>query len=521
MISDSLRVATGPDAIPPLLAESPGCFIIGAIGRKGAGKSTVLNLFANPYAAANNPRFTAASVGPPFNTKGTTRGVDVHSTTDGLVLVDSQPIHLPSQRKSSKRANTTNSMDDATLCKNSEKMTLLMFSVCHIILVVSSGNSTRDEELWAFLRRMEAVKYRADGGTQVNDDDIDALQKPQYRRRQRQRKPTASLESGAVQPKKNSTHLAHEGDSKNGSNPQDESTGGNRDSSSSDGSDSSEDGDEIENEDELPQRQAKISKPASAGNKVSGSVTANVESGRNRDPDIFFPDLIFVHNRAKPSDFGTNSYAATAAAVARSFRGSRLKFSSGIIHFGMAFPRIYSSVVHTSKRETEAIPHPNLWFLPSIPSIPSLHLLPMGPAPTAFVAGESGESHHNGTTTTSLLDRISVGFNQGDTNHVKTFLKDMEGVPARYTVLCDMLRDSVLEVPRYPFELPPPISSVYKTVASSQRNAAMSAADAGGAAEGGQMGKSSFVVGKKWFQISEKEWYRSAIGIWSSLEGER
>ncbi|KAI8844062.1 hypothetical protein BJ741DRAFT_263571 [Chytriomyces cf. hyalinus JEL632] len=410
-------------------------------------------------------------------------------------------------------------MDDATLCKNSEKMTLLMFSVCHIILVVSSGNSTRDEELWAFLRRMEAVKYRADGGTQVNDDDIDALQKPQYRRRQRQRKPTIPLESGAAQSKKNST--AHEGDSKNGSNPQDESTGGNRDSSSSDGSDSSEDGDEIENEDESQQRQAKISKATLGGNKVSGPATANVESGRNSDPDIFFPDLIFVHNRAKPSDFGTNSYAATAAAVARSFRGSRLKFSSGIIHFGMAFPRIYSSVVHTSKRETEATPYPNLWFLPSIPSIPSLHLLPMGPAPTASVAGDSGESsHYNGTTTTSLLDRISVGFNQGDTNHVKTFLKDMEGVPARYTVLCDMLRDSVLEVPRYPFELPPPISSVYKTVASLQRNA-VAAADVGGAGEGGQMGKSSFVVGKKWFQISEKEWYRSAIGIWSCLEGER
>ncbi|KAJ3228737.1 hypothetical protein HDU81_005957 [Chytriomyces hyalinus] len=519
MISDTLRVATGPDAIPSLLAETPGCFIIGAIGRKGAGKSTVLNLFANPYAAANNPRFTAASVGPPFNTKGTTRGVDVHSTTDGLVLVDSQPIHLPSQRKSSKRANTTSSMDDATLCKNSEKMTLLMFSVCHIILVVSSGNSTRDEELWAFLRRMEAVKYRADGGTQVNDDDIDALQKPQYRRRQRQRKPTVPLESGAAQPKKSATHLAHEGDSKNGSNAQDESTGGNRDSSSSDGSDSFEDGDDIENEDEQQQRQAKISKASVAGNKVSGSVAANVESSRNNDPDIFFPDLIFVHNRAKPSDFGTNSYAATAAAVARSFRGSRLKFSSGIIHFGMAFPRIYSSVVHTSKREAEATPYPNLWFLPSIPSIPSLHLLPMGPAPTAGVTGDTGETHHNGSTT-SLLDRISVGFNQGDTNHLKTFLKDMEGVPARYTVLCDMLRDSVLEVPRYPFELPPPISSVYKTVGSLRPNA-RSTADVDGAAEGGQVGKSSFVVGKRWFQISEKEWYRSAIGIWGSLEGER
>ncbi|KAI8620047.1 hypothetical protein BC830DRAFT_1078100 [Chytriomyces sp. MP71] len=455
----NMKVVTLPDALPgTVLADAPGCFIIGVVGRKGVGKSTILNLFASPV-SSNLVSRTSSSSSKPFNTKATTRGIDVHSTGDGLVLLDTQQIAFPSAAIKKSRRNAPPPEETATAVRQSEKMTLLLYSICHILLVVSSGNSTRDEEMWAFLRRMEAIKYRAEGGIEPVDEELEQFA-PGRRTRQRQ---------GKRNRKAGKENLVSVVDHEEADDDEDEAESGH--------SSQEENTDSHDSEHNPTPRNAKRSRSKPRARTESGPQPTN----ENKDPDIFFPDLIFIHNRAKPSDFGTNNHASTAAALSRAFRDSRLRITSGILHMGMPFPQLYPPV--------EKYPAPNFWLLPTVPAIPSLHALP-------------AESE-----STSLLDRLSAHLAIGGDVPARagSYLKDAEGVPARYAVLCDLMRDAVCEVPRYPFALPPPLQSPFRAESAGE-------GDGRGAGTGGTL-----VPGRNRFQVSEREWYKSAVGIWSRL----
>ncbi|KAJ3027394.1 UNVERIFIED_CONTAM: hypothetical protein HDU68_003907 [Siphonaria sp. JEL0065] len=415
---------------PSVFSEAPGCFIVGVLGRKGVGKTTILNLLAKQ-----------TNVNP-FNSKTPTRGIDLHVTGDGLVLLDMQSILLP--KKSSARKG-----EDLASAKTSERLSLFLFSVCHVILVVSSGSSTRDDEMWGFLRRMEAAKYRAYGGTgpieiPTDSSSFDMMSGKQRRQRRRRRGGPNVTNFGQEEEEEEDYEGNQENPRINGRDDDDDEEEDDVDKEVDDEGariDDSMDNDS-NNEDQQPMSRSNRKHQSRLGTRQSGSKSKqrssqpqtmpNTAVPAPNEPDIFFPDLIFIHNRAKPSDYAENNYSSTCFALSRAFRGSRLKVSSGILNFGHCFPQIYPST-----RE----PCPNYWILPPFPSHPPLY---------SFGVGSSASS-------SSILEKLS------DFSTLKSVLKESEGVPARYDVLCDMLRDSVLEVARYPFELPAPLSTVYKT----------------------------------------------------------
>ncbi|KAI9345570.1 hypothetical protein BDR26DRAFT_893291 [Obelidium mucronatum] len=480
------------DALPPaLLSDAPACFIVGVIGRKRVGKSSILNLLA------------ARTASPPFNSKLPTRGIDLHATGDGLILLDAQAIPLPKKQGSSHRKNA--SEDTASLTRAAEKMTLFLFSVCHVILVVSSGSSTRDDEMWAFLRRMEAVKYRADGGTGPVLDGRDSSDAwfSGKQKRQRRRKRNGHQSGKMSQPLETNRN---ESDDEATNDRSDDNVDGDDD----DDEDENE-GDDVEdpqNETEARDHQQsfghKAGKQSRQQSSIQSSAAANNIQPLNppTDPDIFFPDLIFVHNRAKPSDFAQNNYASTCSSIRRAFRGSRLKAFSNILNFSQAFPTLYPSIA-TSHADSL----PNVWLIPPFPTYSTLLELPSGTTQSAQ------SDRNNQSTATSLLDKLS------DITNLKAVLRDSDGIPARHQVLCEMLRDSILEIPRYPFELPPPLSTVFKSF-ESDSSTVVSAGGGGGKMEGGTGVNQTVppLLRRKWFQVSEREWYNSAVGIWKSLE---
>ncbi|KAI9105441.1 hypothetical protein DFS34DRAFT_9749 [Phlyctochytrium arcticum] len=123
------------DTVHQALSDGPGTFVIGAIGRRGVGKSTILSSFA-----------LTADVFP-MGPSVQSDGVCLHVTGDGVILLDSQPLALPGSRTSPEDAAQT------------MRMVTLMMSICHVLLIVTDSDEP-DTELLRFLRHMEAMRHR-------------------------------------------------------------------------------------------------------------------------------------------------------------------------------------------------------------------------------------------------------------------------------------------------------------------------------------------------------------------------
>ncbi|KAJ3380450.1 smg-9, nonsense mediated mRNA decay factor [Entophlyctis sp. JEL0112] len=446
----TMRVLPASAVPHAVLSDAPGSYIIGVLGRKGVGKSTIMNLFANPAAAPGPSSSTrGAPASFPFNTKTTTRGVDMHSTGDGLVLLDTQPLIL-SHTKKKRVVDTENTPAAVNL---SERLALFMFSVCHVIIVVYSGSSLRDDELWAFLRKVEAEKCRLDGIPVPVDDfaDYEVIIKGGKRRWRRKYKETKEMQQPA-------DDFGNDSD-KNQEDDEDDEDDADDDGNNGDLSDSHSD------------NEAEPDKRANAEPSTKRPPSAQEHMKTHAEKDVFFPSLVFVHNRAKPAEFATNNYAPAKHALSRAFRSSRLKISNNIIHLGKQFPAIYMS---------PAIPKnddwPNLWMIPPFPKSAALESTDNQPT----------DSKGNKLT---LLEKFS------DLDFLKSHMRDNEALPARFSVLCDMLRDSVFELPRFPVEL--------LRVHAGDKDAAKPGAT---------------VEQSRWFQMSEREWYKAAVERWNSQE---
>lgn len=131
LLDQHLRFQAEP--IQRTLSDLPGCFIVGAIGRKGTGKSTILSHFSTSSAT--------------FSPGQATTGIDVHVTPERIVLLDTQPLLLPGGR--APRDETLQTM----------RLVTFILSVCHVVLVVSDTPGG-DEELLSFIRRIEAMRHR-------------------------------------------------------------------------------------------------------------------------------------------------------------------------------------------------------------------------------------------------------------------------------------------------------------------------------------------------------------------------
>ncbi|KAI8918011.1 hypothetical protein BC831DRAFT_484073 [Entophlyctis helioformis] len=212
LLDDQLRFQ--PDQAFRVLSDFPGCFIVGVLGRKGVGKSTVLSSFvppaANPFNVARPAASTAvdAAVELPIPTASDahehephhttaqisqlhrkqrqnqrkqqqaqqqqqqhneTRGVDMYVTRERLVLLDTQAVLSTSIQDRARQPpdifpdasafTAAQQLRPETLAEvESIKTTLFLLSVCHVVLLVS--DSPRDEELWRLVRKVESIRAR-------------------------------------------------------------------------------------------------------------------------------------------------------------------------------------------------------------------------------------------------------------------------------------------------------------------------------------------------------------------------
>ncbi|KAJ3332411.1 Trimeric GatFAB AmidoTransferase(AdT) complex subunit, partial [Blyttiomyces sp. JEL0837] len=473
MIDDRMRL--NQDVIPAYLSESPGCYIIGVLGRRGVGKSTILNILANDL--------DTFPVGSGSTMK--TVGIDLTVTMERIVLLDCQPI-VPTRRPagggpgtptrdSRKGGGSDNPIQHAGLANSpSEQLTIFLFSVCHVILVVS--DEPKDEELWAFMRRIERVKYRADGGT----DDTNTGGKRTRRR------------GGGWRRERTNT-----GDSKG------EGTGsGGEESSGGEDNEDTADGAPV------------TSTPSEANpNKADTSST---------ESEIYFPEVIFVFNKASGDDFSPESHARSSNAIRRAFRGSRLR-TSGILTMGEPFKQ-YRPLSGTVAASSGTIEEPNFWIMPidhtvgapkggsssagtAVSSSRRQAFMPKLSWP-AFDDKDNSKSGGNDKSankenvydpasafiipmpSTSLLSRLTPG-------KLEALMEQTRGIPARYPIMCRLLRNYIFEVPR--FLIPPPILPPSQS----------------GSGSGGDM--AAIITPKRWFQVSERDWFRSVVSIWDSV----
>ncbi|KND01477.1 uncharacterized protein SPPG_03277 [Spizellomyces punctatus DAOM BR117] len=116
------------------LSELPGCFVVGAIGRRGTGKSTILAHFS-----------TSLTTFPSGQTR--TNGIDLHVTPERVILLDTQALLLPGGRAPHDEALQT------------MRLACFILSVCHVVLLVSDTHEL-DADLLHFVRTMEAVRHR-------------------------------------------------------------------------------------------------------------------------------------------------------------------------------------------------------------------------------------------------------------------------------------------------------------------------------------------------------------------------
>ncbi|KAJ3270594.1 smg-9, nonsense mediated mRNA decay factor [Terramyces sp. JEL0728] len=108
------------DSAPKLLSESAGSFVVGVLGRKGVGKSTIISSLSNFK-----------------KQKASSNWIDLLRLPEGIMLLDSPPIlHSKDNTQSAKTA-------------------LFMLSVCHIVILVAEKH---DLPMLNFIKRVNDLK---------------------------------------------------------------------------------------------------------------------------------------------------------------------------------------------------------------------------------------------------------------------------------------------------------------------------------------------------------------------------
>jgi len=135
------------DALDKLgLSESGDFTVIGALGGEGVGKSTVLSRFCSPTA---EDRFVFQ---PEARLGQITTGVDAWVTNERAVLLDTQPIMSASRLATLITRECPESIKShmALVELESIRIALWLFSVCHVVLVISDWFT--DPMTWNLIR---------------------------------------------------------------------------------------------------------------------------------------------------------------------------------------------------------------------------------------------------------------------------------------------------------------------------------------------------------------------------------
>ncbi|KAI8809205.1 hypothetical protein BJ742DRAFT_241003 [Cladochytrium replicatum] len=381
MIDENMRFQT--EQIAKQLSDQPGCYIVGVIGRRGAGKSTILS------ALAKTPQIFAKESTEHQSTHETT-GIDLHITPERIVLLDTQPIFSRSVYDRAKRSGDIGYSGDILpkyqqrshewIELQSMQIATFLYYVCHVLVVVM--DNPNDTEMWDFLKKVEGLKRTVSGASR----------------------------------------LAPNGGPANATSP--------------------------------------------------------------NAPQEFFPEVIFVVNKAEPSIFSPAAVSDLSESIAQAFQDSHLRILHGTVTMANSFAMYRTMTNLTSKRPSQ-LP-PNLFLLPR--SNPE-------------------------------QKRLDEMINSKSTDWITEVLDSMmehPWLPATYPFMMKQLRNQIFEVPRSAVS-PAAIAQQYRPDGpQTASGAAMAAATAALAAEAAATG-APWMSHRRYFQISEKDWFRSAWKIWDGI----
>lgn len=112
-----------------LVEDNEDFLVVGCIGGRGCGKSTILNLLADSdskFLQKRNGKFTLNPEEAPLQAQRTiTDGMDLFVTKERLFLIDTAPLFC----SDGKRESINSEMDDL-------RLVTLLLAICHVVVVV-------------------------------------------------------------------------------------------------------------------------------------------------------------------------------------------------------------------------------------------------------------------------------------------------------------------------------------------------------------------------------------------------
>ncbi|GAB5588189.1 hypothetical protein Unana1_03089 [Umbelopsis nana] len=146
------------DAALRALADYPGHFVVGVIGKQGVGKSTILSSFAeDPENASLYDTFKSTPAERAFDHQ--TTGIDMYVTAEHIILLDTQPVLSWSVLEHTLRYGTTDGLP-ADIWRDLKSLHSIMFllAISDVVLVVSEG-ADADFDMLRCLKRADMLKH--------------------------------------------------------------------------------------------------------------------------------------------------------------------------------------------------------------------------------------------------------------------------------------------------------------------------------------------------------------------------
>jgi hypothetical protein len=143
------------------LMEQSDFLVVGAIGRQGVGKSSVMSLLAGSRTGSGKPvMFRPESKEVWENESYQTTGLDMAVTPERVILLDTQPVlseAMLAQFSDNPSLIPSTLSPDMYLEILSLQVALFMYTVCHVVVVVVDSMDHQDP-IFKFLRTVEHMK---------------------------------------------------------------------------------------------------------------------------------------------------------------------------------------------------------------------------------------------------------------------------------------------------------------------------------------------------------------------------
>ncbi|CAM0141627.1 unnamed protein product [Umbelopsis sp. WA50703] len=135
------------------LADYPGHFVVGIIGKQGVGKSTILSSFTEQ----TDKTFNTVAPAKVFDHQ--TSGIDMYVTSERIILLDTQPVLSWSVIEQTLRHGTTDGLSpDIWRDLKALHSIMFMLSISDVVLVVSEGADV-DYDTIRCVKRADMLKH--------------------------------------------------------------------------------------------------------------------------------------------------------------------------------------------------------------------------------------------------------------------------------------------------------------------------------------------------------------------------